>query len=84
MTPPGALHPALGPSTKGHRPTGVSPEEAINTVRGLGHLSHEEKLFISPMRKSCSSWETEGSKDTLGHLPVSEGESWRGISYKSI
>jgi len=42
---PVVLHPALEPSAlEGHGPVGVGPEEATEMIRGLKHLSYEERL----------------------------------------
>ncbi|KAK4818124.1 hypothetical protein QYF61_006211 [Mycteria americana] len=39
------LHMALGPPTsEGHGPVGASPEEATKMIRGLEHLSYEDRL----------------------------------------
>jgi len=44
-TLPGVLCPALEPSAQDrHRPVGAGPEEATKMIRGLEHLSCEEKL----------------------------------------
>ncbi|PKU45990.1 rna-directed dna polymerase from mobile element jockey-like [Limosa lapponica baueri] len=44
-TPAGVLHAALGPSAEErHGPVGVSLEEAKNMIRGLEHLSYEDRL----------------------------------------
>jgi len=43
--PPGVLCPALEPSAQDRPgPAGVRPEEATKMVRGLEHLSYEERL----------------------------------------
>jgi len=44
-TPPGVLCPALEPSAQDrHGAAGVASEEATKMVRGLEHLSYEERL----------------------------------------
>lgn len=44
-TPPALLHPALGSSADGRcEPTGISPEEATNWIRGMEHLGYENSL----------------------------------------
>jgi len=44
-TPLGVLCPALEPSAQErHGPVGVGPEEATTMIRGLEHLSCEERL----------------------------------------
>jgi len=44
-TPPAVLHPALEPSAqKRHGPAAAGPEEATKRIRGLEHLSYEDRL----------------------------------------
>jgi len=44
-TPPEVLHPALEPSAQQrHGPVEAGPEETTKTIRGLEHLSREERL----------------------------------------
>ncbi|GAB0185419.1 hypothetical protein GRJ2_001007200 [Grus japonensis] len=45
QTPPGVLCPPLGaPVQEGHGPVGASPEEAMEMIQGLEHLSYEDRL----------------------------------------
>lgn len=45
QTPPSVLPPALGSSAQeGHGAVGASPEEATKLIRGMEHLSQEERL----------------------------------------
>jgi len=44
-TPHGVLCPALEPSAQErHRPVGTGPEEATTMIRGLEHLTYDERL----------------------------------------
>jgi len=44
-TPSGVLHPALEPSAQErHGPVGGGPEKARKIIRGMEHLSYEERL----------------------------------------
>jgi len=44
-TPPRVLHPALEPTAQeGPGPVGAGPEEDTKMIRGMEHLSYEERL----------------------------------------
>ena len=60
-TPPGVLHTALQPSAQeGQVPVGAGPEQATTKIRGLKHLSCEDRLLLG-----CSAWRIEGWGQTL-------------------
>lgn len=41
---PGVLHPGLRAKICGHEPVGVRPEEDQKMLKGLKHLSYEDRL----------------------------------------